>query len=102
LKHLQANLAVHWAVLYKISGFKMIENRKKESKTIMSVYSYTILMPPIFYHLKTRYFVKNRPMHSQICLMSYLTLLKSFVFVHRKSKMATAAGQIKKVIHLRN
>ena len=28
--------------------------------------------------------------------MSYLTLLKSFVFVHRKSKMATAAGQIKK------
>jgi hypothetical protein len=26
LKHLQANLAVHWAVLYKISGFKMIEN----------------------------------------------------------------------------
>ena len=29
----------------------------------MSVYSYTILMPPIFYHLKTRYFVKNHLMH---------------------------------------
>jgi hypothetical protein len=28
--------------------------------------------------------------------MSYLTLLKIFVFVHRKFKMATAAGQIKK------
>ena len=28
--------------------------------------------------------------------------LKKFVFVHRKSKMATTAGQIKKVIHLRN
>jgi hypothetical protein len=59
-----------------------ISDPQKESKTIMSVYSYTILMPPIFYHLKTRYFVKNR--------------LKSFVFVHRKSKMATAAGQMKK------
>jgi uncharacterized membrane protein len=34
----------------------------------MNVYSYTILMPPIFYHLKTRYFVKKHPMHSQICL----------------------------------
>ena len=44
------------------------QKEKKESKTIMSVYSYTILMQPIFYHLKTRYFVKNHPMHSQICL----------------------------------
>ena len=31
----------------------------------MSVYSYTILMPPIFYHLETRYLVKNHPMHNQ-------------------------------------
>ena len=43
------------------------QKEKKESKT-MCVYSYTILMPPIFYHLKTRYFVKNHPMHSQIRL----------------------------------
>ena len=33
------------------------EKKNKEKK--MSVYSYTILIPPIFYHLKTRYFVKN-------------------------------------------
>ena len=34
--------------------------KKKQSKQIECVFnSYTILMPPIFYHLKTRYFVKN-------------------------------------------
>ena len=39
----------------------------------------------------------TRGMNMLFCRnMSYLTLLKSFVFVHRKSKMATAAGQIKK------
>jgi hypothetical protein len=38
--------------------------RKKQSKKNECVFnSYTILMPPIFYHLKTRYFAKNHPMH---------------------------------------
>jgi hypothetical protein len=42
-----------------------ISDPQKEKKTAkkMSVYSYTILMPTIFYHLKTRYFAKNHPMH---------------------------------------
>jgi hypothetical protein len=38
----------------------------------------------------------TRGMNMLFCRnVSYLTLLNSFVFVHRKSKMATAAGQIK-------
>jgi hypothetical protein len=49
--------------------------------------------------------VENHPssgMNMLFCRnMWYLTLLRSFVFVHRKSNMATTAGQIKK-IHLRN
>ena len=39
----------------------------------------------------------TRVMNMLFCRnVSYLTLLNSFVFVHRKSKMATGAGQIKK------
>jgi hypothetical protein len=41
----------------------------------------------------------TRGMNMLFCRnMWYLTFLNSVVFVHRKSKMATTAGQIKKII----
>jgi hypothetical protein len=40
----------------RLSWISDPQRETKQSKT-MSVYSYTILMPPIFYHFKTRYFV---------------------------------------------
>jgi hypothetical protein len=38
-------------------------NKNKAKKSECAFNSYTILMPPIFYHLKTRYFVKNHQIH---------------------------------------